>query len=110
MASRRSAEKTPPKEVAAPSSSGKKVSDSDVTPAVPTNVIMKLAFFSVAMIFVPIGMYFVTVNVGGTSATVGGIVAAIMANVVLVAYIFVAWKDDQAEREAEQKQKEKKAQ
>lgn len=36
--------------------------------------------------------------------------AAIMANVVLVAYIFVAWKDDQAEREADAKYKEKKAQ
>ena len=44
------------------------------------------------------------------SATVGGIVAAIMANVVLFAYIFVAWKDDQAEREADAKQKAKKAQ
>ncbi|PYH92734.1 hypothetical protein BO71DRAFT_382922 [Aspergillus ellipticus CBS 707.79] len=108
MATRRSTEKTLPKEVAAPSSSGKS-SDSDVTPAVPTNVIMKLAGFSVAMIFAPIGMYFVTVNLGA-SPTVGGIIAAIMANVVLFAYIFVAWKDDQAEREFDLKQKEKKGQ
>ncbi|GKZ17132.1 vacuolar ATPase assembly integral membrane protein vma21 [Aspergillus brasiliensis] len=109
MASRRSAEKSPsPKDVIA-SSGSQKPSDSDVTPAVPTNVIFKLLGFSLAMVIIPIGMYFVTVDFGA-SATVGGIVAAIMANVVLFAYIYVAWKDDQAEREADAKYKEKKAQ
>ncbi|RAL02923.1 vacuolar ATPase assembly integral membrane protein VMA21 [Aspergillus ibericus CBS 121593] len=108
MATRRIAEKSSPRDVATPSGS-EKPSDSDVTPAVPTNVIMKLLGFSVAMVVVPIGSYFVMVDFGA-SATVGGIVAAVMANVVLVAYIYVAWKDDQAEREADAKQKAKKAQ
>lgn len=44
------------------------------------------------------------------NTTFGGITAAITANAVLVAYIVVAWKEDQGERLAEQKRKEKKAQ
>ena len=44
------------------------------------------------------------------SATYAGITAAVTANVVLFAYIFVAWRDDQGERAADDKSKEKKAQ
>ncbi|KAA8645945.1 hypothetical protein EYZ11_002522 [Aspergillus tanneri] len=116
---------------AAPPSVGEKPSDSDVTPAVPSNVIFKLLGFSAAMISSPIGMYFVAVEFGGdyylrlpiwffngdvlsnhsaASSTVAGIAAAITANVVLFAYIYVAWQDDQEEREALAKKKEKKAQ
>ncbi|PYH47928.1 vacuolar ATPase assembly integral membrane protein VMA21 [Aspergillus saccharolyticus JOP 1030-1] len=109
MSARRNVEKFPVKDNVA-SSKSEKSSDSDVTPAVPTNVIMKLLGFSAAMVVAPIGIYFVTVDYVGGSATVGGIVAAIMANIVLFTYIYVAWKDDQAEREADAKHKEKKAQ
>jgi vacuolar ATPase assembly integral membrane protein VMA21 len=35
---------------------------SDIAPAVPTPVILKLLAFTLAMIMVPIGSYFVTVN------------------------------------------------
>ncbi|KAN0073946.1 hypothetical protein V8E54_007883 [Elaphomyces granulatus] len=83
---------------------------SDVTPAVPTGIILKLLAFSFAMIVSPIAFYFITINsVFRGNATFAGAGAAIVANIVLIAYIVVAWKDDQAEREEDQR-KEKKAQ
>ncbi|KAL2008864.1 hypothetical protein VTN00DRAFT_7058 [Thermoascus crustaceus] len=93
------------------SSPEKPQADSDVTPAVPAGVIYKLLGFTIAMIALPIGMYFLTVDsIFGGNTTFGGITAAITANAVLVAYIVVAWKEDQGERLAEQKRREKKAQ
>ncbi|KKK12098.1 hypothetical protein P175DRAFT_0487172 [Aspergillus ochraceoroseus IBT 24754] len=82
--------------------------DSDVSPAVPTHVILKLIGFTVAMITTPVGMYFVSVSFGA-STTVAGIVAAVMANVILVLYVYVAWQEDKEEREAEAKKRSKKA-
>ncbi|MCJ1445289.1 MAG: vacuolar ATPase assembly integral membrane protein vma21 [Stictis urceolatum] len=78
---------------------------SDITPAVPTNVIVKLLGFTLAMVVAPIGTYFLTLNtVFGGSATWAGATAAIMANVVLVAYVIAAMREDQSERlEAEEK-------
>jgi len=77
-----------------------------VTPAVPTGVILKLLAFSFAMIVSPIAFYFITVNtVFRGNATFAGAGAAVTANVVLIAYIVVAWKDDQAEREEDQRKK-----
>ncbi|KAL4783529.1 hypothetical protein BJX76DRAFT_251453 [Aspergillus varians] len=86
----------------APSAPGEKPSefDSDTSPAVPMHVIWKLVGFTVAMITTPVGMYFVSVSLG-TSATVAGIIAAVMANVILFLYIYVAWQEDKEEREAE---------
>lgn len=51
------------------------------------------------MVTIPIGSYFVTVNTifRGNSSFAGGF-AALMANVVLVGYIIVAWKDDQEDQ------------
>lgn len=44
------------------------------------------------------------------NSTFSGITAAVTANVILFAYIFVAWKEDQGERLAEEaKRKGKKA-
>ncbi|KAJ6112086.1 Vacuolar ATPase assembly integral membrane protein vma21 [Penicillium sp. IBT 18751x] len=86
-------------------------SDSDVTPAVPSDVVFKLLGFTAAMAFLPIGMYFLTVKtIFAGNATYSGITAAIMANVVLFAYIYVAWKEDQGDREEAEKSKSKKAQ
>ncbi|KAL4918775.1 hypothetical protein BDW62DRAFT_200415 [Aspergillus aurantiobrunneus] len=83
--------------------------DSDTSPAVPMHVIWKLIGFSIAMITTPVGMYFFSVTFGA-SATVAGIVAAVMANVILFLYIYVAWQEDKEEREAEAaKKKGKKA-
>ncbi|KAJ5639314.1 uncharacterized protein N7484_007176 [Penicillium longicatenatum] len=86
-------------------------SNSDVTPAVPADVIYKLLGFTFAMVFAPIGVYFLTVNsIFSGNAIYSGITAAITANVVLFAYIYVAWKEDQADQQAATKAKSKKGQ
>ncbi|CAG8021779.1 unnamed protein product [Penicillium olsonii] len=75
--------------------------NSDVTPAVPADVIYKLLGFTAAMVAGPIGMYFLTVNtIFSGSSTLAGITAAVTANVVLFAYIYVAWMEDQEDRQA----------
>ncbi|KAK8164148.1 VMA21-like domain-containing protein [Phyllosticta citrichinensis] len=82
-------------------------SDGSIAPAVPASVIVKLLGFTLAMIALPIGSYFLTVNTifRGNSTLAGGL-AAVMANVVLIAYVVVAFKEDQTERlEAESKEK-----
>lgn len=55
------------------------------------------------MVILPIGSYFITVNTifRGNSTFAGGF-AALIANVVLIGYVIVAWKDDQ-EDERERK-------
>lgn len=94
----------------------------------PSDVIFKLLAFTLAMIVVPIGSYFATVNtvfrgkvffspilfflhippppkkvlttykpLSGNS-TFAGATAAIMANVVLIAYVIVAMREDQSEQ------------
>lgn len=96
------------------------------------NVIYKLLGFTAAMFALPIGMYFVSINAifGGKAqachlvisstpavahaepgnATFAGITAAVTANLVLFAYIYVAWKEDQGDRQEAEKSKSKKAQ
>ncbi|KAK1769998.1 vacuolar ATPase assembly integral membrane protein vma-21 [Phialemonium atrogriseum] len=79
---------------------------SSVAPAVPTEVIVKLLAFTFAMIVVPIGSYFVTVDtIFQGNSTYAGALAAIMANVVLIAYVVVAMKEDQSEQQEEEKKK-----
>ncbi|KAA6415432.1 MAG: vacuolar ATPase assembly integral membrane VMA21 [Lasallia pustulata] len=74
---------------------------SDITPAVPAAVIYKLLGFTAAMVAGPIGTYFLTLNwVFRGNSTFAGATAAIMANVVLVAYVVVAMKEDQSEKMA----------
>lgn len=96
-----------------------------------SDVIFKLLGFTLAMVAAPISMYFLTVNSifsGELSdplvihpvavidtgekgnSTFAGATAAVTANIVLFAYIIVAWREDQGERAAETKEKEKKAQ
>jgi len=80
---------------------------SNIAPAVPAHVIYKLLGFTLAMVVCPLGSYFLTLNVlfGGNS-TYAGAFAAIMANVVLIGYVIVAFNEDQTEA-IEAKEKEK---
>lgn len=55
--------------------------------------------FTFAMITLPIGTYFFTATyVFKGNATYAGGLAALMANVVLIAYVVMAFKDDQEEQ------------
>lgn len=81
-------------------------------------MIYKLLGFTLAMVVGPIGSYFITLNLvfGGLSffhvcprlridrlttsqgnSTYAGALAAIMANIVLIGYVIVAFKEDQSE-------------
>jgi hypothetical protein len=82
---------------------------SDIAPAVPAHVIYKLLGFTLAMVVGPIGSYFVTLNtLFGGNSTYAGAFAAIMANVVLIGYVLVAFNEDQTEAlEAAEKEKKK---
>ena len=95
-------------------------------------VIYKLLAFTIGMIVLPIGSYFLTVNtifrgmallsarcrhhhvsanhsLPGNSSFAGGF-AAVMANVVLVAYIIVAMKEENTEQPGKPKLDSKKDQ
>ncbi|KAJ4401518.1 vacuolar ATPase assembly integral membrane protein vma21 [Neurospora sp. IMI 360204] len=77
---------------------------SNITPAVPASVIMKLLAFTFAMIVIPISSYFLTVDrLFKGNSTYAGATAAIMANVVLIGYIIVAMAEDQSDQENEKK-------
>ncbi|CCF37338.1 vacuolar ATPase assembly integral membrane protein VMA21 [Colletotrichum higginsianum] len=72
---------------------------SNITPAVPMDVILKLLGFTFAMIVLPIGTYFVTVDfLFKGNSTFAGALAAVMANVVLISYVIVAMKEDQSDQ------------
>nr|POF25995.1 vacuolar atpase assembly integral membrane protein vma21 [Quercus suber] len=81
---------------------------SNISPAVPPAVIVKLLAFTGAMVVVPIGSYFLTVQtIFRGNATYAGALAALMANVVLIGYVIVAFWDDQSEREADEAERKK---
>jgi len=78
-----------------------------IAPAVPAHVIYKLLGFTLAMVVGPIGSYFLTLNtIFGGNSTYAGALAAIIANVVLIGYVIVAFQEDQTEA-LEAKEKEK---
>ncbi|KAF4631528.1 hypothetical protein G7Y89_g6610 [Cudoniella acicularis] len=81
--------------------------ESPIAPAVPAHVIFKLLGFTLAMVVGPIGSYFLTLNtIFGGNSTYAGALAAIMANVVLIGYVIVAFNEDQTEAiEAAEKEK-----
>ncbi|KAH8768495.1 vacuolar ATPase assembly integral membrane protein VMA21 [Hyaloscypha sp. PMI_1271] len=83
---------------------------SNITPAVPAHVIYKLLGFTFAMIVAPIGTYFLSVDtIFGGNSTWAGASAAIMANVVVIGYVIVAFQEDQSDAlEAAEKEKESK--
>ncbi|KAI9886796.1 MAG: vacuolar ATPase assembly integral membrane protein vma21 [Watsoniomyces obsoletus] len=72
---------------------------------------MKLLAFTLAMVSGPIGTYYLCLNtIFKGNSTFAGAMAAIMANIVLFAYVIVAMKEDQSEREQGSKKEGKKAQ
>lgn len=82
---------------------------SDITPAVPAAVIFKLLGFTAAMLGGPIGVYFLTLNtIFHGSSTWAGATAAFTANLVLVAYVIVAMREDQSEKLAAEEWAKKK--
>ncbi|KAL8882355.1 MAG: hypothetical protein Q9198_000631 [Flavoplaca austrocitrina] len=82
---------------------------SNITPAVPGAVILKLLGFTAAMFGGPIGVYFLTVNtVFRGNSTWAGATAAITANLVLIAYVVVAMKEDQSDKFAAEESAKKK--
>ncbi|KAL8999710.1 MAG: hypothetical protein Q9169_001527 [Polycauliona sp. 2 TL-2023] len=82
---------------------------SNITPAVPAAVIIKLLGFTAAMVGGPIGIYFLTVNtIFRGNSTWAGATAAFTANLVLIAYVIVAMKEDQSDKiEAKESAKKK---
>ncbi|KZZ86641.1 Vacuolar ATPase assembly integral membrane protein VMA21-like domain protein [Ascosphaera apis ARSEF 7405] len=96
MATRRTTAKKDTQQLSEKDSS----SVSDISPAVPVDVIYKLLGFTIAMFLSPLVVYFFSRDlIFGGNATFAGGAAAVAANVVLVAYLIVAWKDDKEERE-----------
>ncbi|KAI9727886.1 MAG: vacuolar ATPase assembly integral membrane protein vma21 [Chrysothrix sp. TS-e1954] len=85
--------------------------NSNIAPAVPASVVIKLLFFTFLMVVGPIGLYFLTSRtIFKGNATYSGITAAVAANVVLVGYIIAAVREDQgdeAEKERERQGKKK---
>ncbi|KAF9922364.1 vacuolar ATPase assembly integral membrane protein vma21 [Linnemannia zychae] len=62
---------------------------------ISNSTVAKLAFFTFAMIVLPIGTYFVSVDrYFEGNATYAGISAAVVANVILLAYVAVAVMED----------------
>ncbi|KAL0639665.1 vacuolar ATPase assembly integral membrane protein vma21 [Maublancomyces gigas] len=71
---------------------------------VPKSVVAKLLLFTLAMVVAPLGSYYITLNtIFKGSNTLAGATAAVVANVVLIAYVIVAVMEDNAENENEKK-------
>ncbi|RPA81369.1 vacuolar ATPase assembly integral membrane protein VMA21 [Ascobolus immersus RN42] len=65
---------------------------------VPKGVLFKLLFFTAMMIVAPLASYFLTIdNVFNGNATYSGATAAVVANVVLIGYVIVAFQEESAE-------------
>jgi hypothetical protein len=76
---------------------------------VPPHVIAKLIFFAFALAFLPIASYFVSVDrIFSGNATYAGALAGVVANVVLIGYVIVAFMEEDVEAEAEKKVETKK--
>ncbi|KAM0748339.1 hypothetical protein T439DRAFT_358890 [Meredithblackwellia eburnea MCA 4105] len=71
------------------------------------SVLTKLAIFTAAMVVLPIGSYFLSRDYyfGPKNTTPPGIIAATMANIVLVAFIWVALKEDREDAKREKLKK-----
>ncbi|KAF3905535.1 hypothetical protein AA313_de0203322 [Arthrobotrys entomopaga] len=63
-------------------------------PAIPNDVLIKLFGFTIAMLLGPIGSYYLSTNYFFPGSTVlSASIAAVMANVVLFAFVIVAMRE-----------------
>ncbi|KAJ2781542.1 vacuolar ATPase assembly integral membrane protein vma21 [Coemansia javaensis] len=69
----------------------------DALARIPGSVVGKLVAFSVLLLVVPLLAYFASLRlVFGGSTTPAAITAAVSANLVLAAYVYVAWTEESA--------------
>ncbi|KAJ1800261.1 hypothetical protein LPJ59_001229 [Coemansia sp. RSA 2399] len=70
--------------------------DERKTPHIPGSVVRKLVIFSLLLLIAPILVYFTSLKyvfVGSTAAS--AITAVVAANMVLVAWVYTAWSEDE---------------
>ncbi|KAI9795381.1 MAG: vacuolar ATPase assembly integral membrane protein vma21 [Candelina submexicana] len=81
---------------------------SNISPVVSHSVIVKLLAFTLAMMIGPLAAYYLTLRTifKGNSVWAGA-TAAITANVVLIAYVVVAFYEDQSESLAAEEEDKK---
>ncbi|SPN96728.1 related to Vacuolar ATPase assembly integral membrane protein VMA21 [Cephalotrichum gorgonifer] len=97
-------EETKPNEVKASPSAGSPAGEQDV----PTDVILKLLFFTLAMVILPVGSYFTSIKyLFNGNSTYSAILAAVVTNIVLVAYLLQAYSDDLSEQAKTESKKDR---
>ncbi|KAL8278946.1 hypothetical protein RQP46_008615 [Phenoliferia psychrophenolica] len=72
-----------------------------------SGVLIKLGIFTVLMVVLPIGSYFVSRDYyfGEKNTTPPGIIAALMANLLLVGFVWYAMAEDRADQKREKLKK-----
>ncbi|KAI9755950.1 MAG: putative ubiquinone biosynthesis monooxygenase [Chaenotheca gracillima] len=86
---------------------------SDISPAVPAFVIYTLLSFTFLMVVGPLSTYYLTLNyVYKGNSSYAGATAALMANIVVFAYVIVAMREDNLDQieNAENAEKDRKSQ
>ncbi|RLV90438.1 Vacuolar ATPase assembly integral membrane protein VMA21 [Spathaspora sp. JA1] len=72
-------------------------------PEIPKSVIQKLIFFTAAMIIMPVLTFFVCQYLFNHNAIISGGISALVANIVLIGYVIVAFTEDTSKLEEESK-------
>ncbi|AAS50461.1 AAR096Wp [Eremothecium gossypii ATCC 10895] len=72
---------------------------------VPTSVIVKLMFFTLAMVSFPVLTFFVSQQYTSNTLVNGGL-AALAANVVLFAYVIMAFSEDVPQSDGKESKKQ----
>ncbi|GAA6002305.1 hypothetical protein JCM10207_001055 [Rhodosporidiobolus poonsookiae] len=74
------------------------------------SVLTKLVIFSIAMVIAPIGTYYLSRDyLFDSNPTYSAIAAVVVANAILVMFIYIAFKEDQEDYREEQEKKKKEA-
>ena len=67
-----------------------------------------LLLFSLAMLVLPLGTYFWIRNYLVDSTTIGAMGAIVVVQIIIAAYIYKAWSDENAEHKSQEKEQTKK--